>query len=265
MLSYKCDLFDRPGLSWSPAEIRSMVVSLRSLASTCFSPLPDYQCLSLSNPHCLDDKVVVVARRLDTNEIVAFTSSLYYDVPGIGKVFHTGLTCIHPSARRSGFLAILFSHIVPHVLKSYPKGIWMSNVSEVPCVLVSASEAASCVFPSLQESFPSATHLLIAEKLATSYRHLINMPPEATFDMSKFVFRVVRPPGSPFRTNPFDPDVQHRKKLENDYYRSMLNKEGGDDVLQVAFLDPHKMMKVIDERTSLIRSRLDHEIIFAKL
>ncbi|KLO07321.1 hypothetical protein SCHPADRAFT_894760 [Schizopora paradoxa] len=266
MLPYKCDVFDLPGLSWTPSEVRDMVIELRSLASTCFPSLPDYQCLSLSNLRCLDDKVLVVARCWDTNEIVAFTSAVYYEVPDVGTVLHTGLTCVHPSVRRSGFTSFLFSHLIPHVLKSYPSGIWMSNLSEIPCTLVGILSITSHVFPSLLEPFPSPTHVLIAKTLTSSYRHHINAPPEATLDASTFVFKDSRPPGSPFRTNPFDPDLQHRKKVENEYYRSMLKKEGGDDVLQVAFLDPLKVAKSIQaRRTTVTHSIPEDTFMSAKL
>jgi len=225
-----------------------MVVELRSLASKCFPSLPDYQCLSLSNPGCLDDKILVVARRWDTDEIVGFTSAVYYEVPDVGTVLHTGLTCVRPSVRRSGVTIFLFSHLFPHVLKFYPDGIWVTSLAEIPSSLVSLLQVTTNVFPSRQRSSPSPIHIHIAKTLTASYRHHINAPSEATLDVSTFIFRDSRPPGSPFRTNPFDPALQHRNKADNDFYRSMMKKEGGDDVLQVGFLDPVKVSKRMQAR-----------------
>ncbi|KLO07322.1 hypothetical protein SCHPADRAFT_945387 [Schizopora paradoxa] len=254
MLAYDFELYNRPGLVWSEDRIRSMILSLRNFAICCLNPLPDYQCLTLSDPAALDDKLLVIARDPGTKEIVAFTSAVYYEVPDVGTVLHTGLTCVSPTTRRSGLTVYLFMHIFQYVVPRHPKGLWMTTLAEVPSSLVSVYQITTNVFPSPEITSPSPIHLRIASTLTSKYRHIIHAPPDAYLDTSKFLFRDSRPPNSALRTNPHDPALQHRNKLVNDFYLSLMNKDGGDDVLQVAFLDPTRACLVGMSRFSTLKS-----------
>jgi len=128
----------------------------------------------------------------------------------------------------------------------------MSSIAEIPPTLAVLLQVATNVFPSRQQSFASPTHLRIATTLTTSLRHLVDIPAEATLDTATFILRDSSPSGSPFRTNPFDPALQHRNKADNinDFYRSTLKEEGGDDIQQVGFVDPVKVSRGVQERLS---------------
>lgn len=132
---YDYELLDRPGLTWSSEDKSQFITELRALAGLCLSPVPDYQCLSFSSPTALDDKLIVLARRRETGDLIAFSSAIYLEIQSIGTVLDTGLTCVHPNMRRSGLTIFLFANMFFHIASNFPKGIWMSTLAEVPSSL----------------------------------------------------------------------------------------------------------------------------------
>jgi len=248
MSRYSCEVLERPGLEWPPEQKIALIHDLRALATQCFPSLPEYQCLSLTYPNALDDKLIAVARRDGTGEVIGFSSAVFFNVPHVGDVLHTGLTCIHPSERRSGLTIGLFANIFGHLLSMFPDGIWLTNLAAIPSSLVSIYQVSSNVFPSPEVTTPSSTHLAIANVISTSHRHTMSISPEAPFDSASFVFRDSNPLGSPFRKDVTDPALQHRNLAINDFYRNLLIDGIGDEVLQVAFLDSNRVTETIAAR-----------------
>jgi len=247
MSRYSCDIFERPGLEWPPEKKLELIHELRALAVQCFPSLPDYQCLSLSSPNALDDKLIAVARRDGTGEVIGFSSAVLLEVPQVGTVLHTGLTCTHPSERRSGLTIGLFANLFGHLLSMFD-GVWLTNLAAIPSSLVSIYLVASNVFPSPDVSTPSLNHLAIAQAVSDSHRHTMMISPDAVFDSASFVFRDSNPSGSPFRKNVNDPALQHRNSQINDFYRNFLNGGEGDELLQVGFFDSDKVTEVLSAR-----------------
>lgn len=249
MSSYSCDVFERPGLEWPREKQVTLIHELRALATLCFPSLPDYQCLSFA-PKALDDKLIVVARRDDTGELIGFSSAVFLDVPQASSepVFHTGLTCIHPAERRTGLTISLFANVFGHLLSMFPNGIWLTNLAAIPSSLVSIYQVASNVFPSPDVSSPSLIHLAIARAISDSHRETMSVSPNSVFYAASFVFRESNPTGSPFRKNVNDPALQHRNLLVNDFYRKLLSGGDGDEVLQVAYLDSDRTSEVFAMR-----------------
>ncbi len=252
MPNYSCEIFERPGLEWSSEKKHAFIPELRSLAKQCLDPVPEYQCLSLSAAGALDDKLIAVARRDDTGEVVGFSSAVFLEVPKIGTILHTGLTCVHPSERRSGLTVVLFGHLFGHLMYEFPEGIWLTTIAAIPSSLVSIYQLALNVFPSPKLSEPSPTHLNIAEAISSSHRPTMLISPEAVLDTSSFILKKCNPPGSPFRKNVGDPSLQHRNEGINDFYRNLLKGGDGDVVLQVAFFDSSNAAEIFTARFSEI-------------
>ncbi|KLO13142.1 hypothetical protein SCHPADRAFT_904442 [Schizopora paradoxa] len=251
MSSYSCEVLERPGLEWPREKQLVLIHELRAPASQCFSSIPEYQCLSLT-PKALDDKLIAVARRDDTGELIAFSSAIFLDIrvpqTSSDTVLHTGLTCIHPAERRSGLTISLFANLFGHLLSMFPDGIWLTSLAAIPSSLVSIYQIASDVFPSPDVPTPSPTHLAIAKSISDSHRNAMLVAPSAVFDAASFVFRVSKPTDSPMRKNVNDPALQHRNRRVNEFYRELLSGGDGDEVLQVAYLDVDKFSEVFASR-----------------
>ena len=195
-----------------PDARRSFIASLQKLASQCLPSVPDYQCLSTSSATSLNDKLVVLARDSETQDVMGFFSAVYLTIDGVGTVIHTGLICIHPTAQRSGLTVQLGTTLFMHIFQAFPDGVWITSLAEVPSSLVSIYNFATNVFPSPDLSAPSEVHLRIANDVDKRLRSTMLISPNSTFDAKKFVFRESNPIGSPFRKNVDDPLLQHRNK-----------------------------------------------------
>ncbi|GJE91465.1 hypothetical protein PsYK624_076150 [Phanerochaete sordida] len=239
--SYTFEILDRPGLTLSPAARKKLARDLRDLASTCLHPLPDYQCLS-SAPDALDDKLIVTMRAGRSSRLVAFVSAVYLAIAlhagsAPSTVLHTGLTCVAPALRRQGATQPLFAHLFMHLRAAFPAGLWVTSLAEVPGTLGSLAEVATDVFPSPACAAPSDVHLRIARAVDARYRGAMRICDAAEFDEEAFVFRGSNPPGSCFRKDSEDGRYHHREQGLTEYYRGLLGRHKGNEVLQVGYLE----------------------------
>ena len=235
-ITYKFEVLIRPGLKLSSQACAVLQSQLRSVAATCFDEIPDYQCLARS-PKTLDDKVIAIARRSD-GAMAGFCSGILIAVPGVGEVFHTGLTCVRPEDRGTGMTHQLTSRgLLRYVFSGNPvRRQWITNVA---CVLSSLGNVALFmdeVYPSpIGPVEPSSSHSAIAAYLDSNYRNDLYIRPEAHFDPRRFVFE-----GSVadtvFQKDATDKRFRHRNEAINDYYESLMNFGHGDEVLQIGYV-----------------------------
>lgn len=206
---------------------------VRAVAATCFDPVPNYQCLR-GTREAYSDKVITVAYGPD-GRVSGFCSAILLDVPGVPSVLHLGLTCVDPAHRGQRLTHLLTSKLaLGHLLRTRPHGrVWITNVA---CVLSSVGSVAlnfDAVYPSpFGAVAPSPVHTRIAQVVADRYRDDIAIDPDARFDAQRFVFRgSVK--GSVFQKSGDDARFHHRDPEVNDFYRSLLHFEDGDEVLQI--------------------------------
>lgn len=244
------ELHDRQGANWTDGQKSQLSHELRTLASSCLFPLPDYNCLSSNYSTAFDDKLLAIARSSGSGEIVAFTSAVYLtdfknkDVP---FVVHTGLTCVVEDLRQKNLTILLFSHIFLHLVSEYPDGFWLSNLAGVISSLGSIGRYGTDVHPSPSSPGPSSIHRHIASTIDQHHRDKLLIDPKAVFDPEHFVFRGSNEPGSCFRKDNDDVRYADRHNAVNDFYRGLLRKDAGDEVLQVAFIDPSHIMASSNE------------------
>ncbi len=230
---YHITFVNRPGRKYSDARLESLVKELRATASTCFDTLPDYQVMAGTREE-LADKVLAMAWRKD-GRMAGFCSCVVLPVAGVGKVLHLGLTCVRPEDRGAGLTHLLTRKAVSgHLLRHRPLGkVWVSNCAAVLSSLGSVALHFQDVYPSPSRSEgPTITHQRIAQAIDHQYRHKMFVPESSTFDPNTFVFQ-----GSiketVFAKEGDDPRFFHRQEPINDYYRSLLDFERGDEVLQI--------------------------------
>lgn len=229
----KIEVIFSPTKRFSKSELENLVNELRSLASTCFPETPNYQVLTGETKE-LERSILSLAR--DKNgKLLGFCSALILPIKDVGNVFHTGLTCVHPSARGLKLTHKLTSKLLTKYLLRQPlfSEVWLTNCA---CVLSSIGNIAKYfeeVYPSpTGPKYPSMTHINIANRISKSYREQIAINSTADFNINTFVFE-----GSVqdtlFSKNEEDTKFHHRDKKLNNYYKDLLDFERGDEVLQI--------------------------------
>ncbi|KAJ7621258.1 hypothetical protein FB45DRAFT_928806 [Roridomyces roridus] len=262
--------YNRPGLTLSSSEQELLRRDLLSVARAGLNPVPDYQCLS-SRPDALDDKLILLAYSGDEDDEpsphgsqpVAFTSAVYLTVPDLpdGRaVLHTGLTVSSPSLQRTGIMAQLFAQLFANVIPLHPNGLWVTTLAAVLSSLVQSEKVFGKTYPrvprgkkSLRKALPE--HLTIARTISLRHREALLISPMATFDESTFVFRgsLDFTAAAPFRKDVDDVRFWHRDEEATDFFRGLMRKGKGDEVLLVGFVDADQFWKAMTERMERAR------------
>ncbi len=231
---YRFEVLYKPGTYMSDEKLETVITKLRDTALTCFDKLPDYQ-VFLGTREEMADKVIAIAWKDDV--IAGFCSTVLFDIKGVGKVQHLGLTCVRPEERSNGLTHVLTHKAVKvHWLKTNPLGkLWISNCAAVLSSLVNVSLFFENIHPSpLTNGKVQKNHLKIAEAIDKYYREKIYIDKDATFDKEKFVFKgSVK--NTVFQKDKNDTQFYHRKTDLNDYYKGIMNFENGDEVLQIGY------------------------------
>lgn len=261
---YQVSFLYRPGLTMSDEEIAALQQELRGVAATCFDEIPEYQCL-LPGRASLEDKVITVARRSD-GRMAGFCSAVLLPVEGVGEVFHMGLTCVHQFARGHRLTHKLTSRLLAQYMLRYrPFGrLWISNAA---CVLSSLGNIAlnfEDVFPSpYGAKAPSETHMKIAGAISAHYRAHMAVRDDAVFCPHSFVFQG-SVEGTSFQKTADDTRYHHRKPYLNQFYMTLLNFEGGDEVLQVGYVSLATLAKYFLTRGKRVPLTAADEILAAR-
>jgi len=232
---YRMQFLFRPGMYMGNRQLLVLKEQLREVASTCFAEIPSYQCL-LGTRDEFADKVLALAWAPD-GHLAGFCSMLLLKVDGVGEVVHLGLTCVRPEDRSSGLTHRLTSKaLTGYLMRCHPVGkLWVTNCAAVLSSLGNVAMHFEGVFPSPNgPEEPTEVHLRIAKTVNEYYRDKIYIRHEAQFDEHQFVFR-----GSVeetvFQKSEEDGRFHHRDEHLNDFYRSLMQFEHGDEVLQVGF------------------------------
>ncbi|WQF75286.1 hypothetical protein CDEST_00300 [Colletotrichum destructivum] len=243
--TYDIEVLDHPGLSMSLAEKTTLQDSLCKLGALCLNPLPKYQVFDTTSCNALDDKIIVIARQ--NGEPVAFLSTIWLPITALDTpLLHSGLTVIHPAHQKTGVNLDLFANLFLHLIKEHPGGFWMSTLAEVISSLVHVSKYTTRVFPSPEWSnqhplgLPSEVHVAIAREISEKHRDKMLISPSAIFDEDVFVFRGSNDSdqGEAFQKDADNERYWHRDREASCFYRKLLRRNKGDEILQISFLDP---------------------------
>ncbi|KZL64520.1 membrane protein [Colletotrichum tofieldiae] len=243
--AYNIEVLDRPGHIMSQDEKTALQDSLCRLGALCLSPLPKYQVFDRTSPSALDDKLIVIARH--NGELVAFISTIWLPIMALDKpLLHSGLTVIHPTYQKSGINLDMFANLFLHLVNDHPEGFWMSTLAAVISSLVNISKYTTRVFPSPEWSrchpsnLPSEHHLAIAREINANHRDKMLISPNAVFDEDVFVFKGSNDSdqGEAFQRDMDDERYWHRDQEASVFFRKLLRRNKGDEVLQISFLEP---------------------------
>lgn len=245
---YDVSVFLNPLEDLTQTDLESLHSEIQQLGTLCFTKLPHYQVFSRTIHAAFANKHLALLRH--NQKLIAFVSSVSLQIDFIARpVIHTGLVVIHPQYRRSNaILQHVYGNLFVALLIEHPSGIWLTCLAEVVSSLVNIAIYTKDVFPSPHAHAPSGTHLHIAQTIDAKYREIMLISPDAVFDREKFVLRGsnAHDGGRMFMKDVDDRQYWHRDEKLSKYYRSFLRQDGGDEVLQVGFLDADHLKKAAD-------------------
>ncbi len=130
-----------------------------------------------------------------------------------------------------------------------------------------ASASLPVIVPSPNGVRRTQKHQAIANTINTNYRDQAYINREAIFDPARFVFRQ-SVKGTVFQKDEMDKRYWHRDPELNNFYRSILNFDEGDEVLQigqVGVLTPLKYFwkktvapKLRNKKSGMMRPAIKH-------
>lgn len=247
-MKLKVEVYRYPGKNLSETDRNKFVSELKTVAASCFDEVPVYQVLTGEKQE-LDRAIITVAR--DENGIMrGFCSALILPLNERENIFHTGLTCVDPSARGKKLTHKLTSKALMSYLlrESLFKDTWISNCA---CVLSSIGNVAKHfenVYPSpFYKGKPTQKHIEIAQKISNSYRDQIAINEDSNFNVDKFVFE-----GSvldtAFQKSEYDTRFFHRDEALTNFYKNLLQFDRGDEVLQIGTINLMSFPKYVLKR-----------------
>ncbi|KZP14860.1 hypothetical protein FIBSPDRAFT_921313 [Athelia psychrophila] len=247
MSSYRYTVHYCPGRTLGKEDLSALKDELRGLGVQCLTPLPNYQVFS-DSPNALDDKIIVTAHD-KTSTLIAFLSAVLIPIEGLqDPIVHTGLTCIAPNARRQHLVIELLMRLFHHHFTLHPRKCVVTTQSNVAGSLVSTATYTKDVFPSPAVAKPSAAHLRVAREISKHHRDKIFISPSAVLNEETFIFHGSNDTsdGQCFVRDLEDKRYWHTNAEMTKYYLGLLGGRGSDEILQVGWLSPEHMRKVLE-------------------
>lgn len=244
----RLEIYNRPGKSLSEENLKKLHGEILSVARESLDEIPHYQCLTGERKEY--SRVIISLARNENGKVLGFCSSYILEV-GKEKVLHLGLTCVSPEARGLGLTHKLSSKVVKFYLLRYSllKAAWISNVA---CVLSSLGNVAlhfENVYPSPFKKMPSKKQKEIAQFISENYRFELYINRGAEFCDKSFVFRE-SVTGTMFEKSADDKNFFHRDSELNQFYRTRINFERGDEILQIGKVSLLSIPKYFIKKTA---------------
>jgi hypothetical protein len=212
-------------------QLKQLYREIREVATICLDEIPNYQCLR-EDLRDMNRLIICVAKN-SSGKMMGFCSSYLLDIQD-EKILHMGLTCVSPEARGQKLTHKLSSKVITCFLFNYSltKASWVSNVA---CVLSSLGNLANYfddIHPSPFMTQITPKHIEIAQFIDKNFRDELFIRKEARFNLDTFIFEesVL---GNMFQKELNDKRYHHRNPILNQFYKSIINFERGDEVLQI--------------------------------
>lgn len=237
-------VLEAPGLWMTPDELGNLVGQLRTVAAKTL-PAGELEYGVLGGDRSrLDSAIVTLVTEKADDTPVAFNALARMDVD-LGhrreNVLHLGLVMVDPHKRSQGLSWVLYGLTCILVLfRNGMRPVWISNVTQVPAVVGIVSSGFSAVFPRPDAALRddrSLAHLLLARRIMKDHRHVFGVGEEAGFEEDRFVITNAYTGGSDHLKKTYEDAPKHRDAAVNEFCRTELDYERGDDVLQLGQID----------------------------
>lgn len=235
-------VMERPGLWLDDSEMSKLVEDLRAIVKISIpNESLDYGVLT-GTREALSRAVITLIKDSKTGEPLAFNALAYMPCVLRGQpvdVLHLGLVVVSPNRREGGFSWILYGLTSMLLsLRSRLRPLWVSNVTQVPAIIGKVTESFNEVFPTPDtKQRASFDHVMLARQIMQSHRSVFGVGEDAEFDEARFVITNAYTGGSDHLKKKFEQAQAHRNSVYNEFCRSNLNYDRGDDFLQLGKMD----------------------------
>lgn len=217
---------------------------MRGLAKESFNCIPEYQCLKEDYAQ-LKDKLLIIHRN-SKGELDAFSSSVVLKSDSVQEIFHLGLFIVSPQERHHHLQFKLgISSIVAYLAyRPFRYRYWITNVSSVLCTIATVDRMYLGTYPGLKKNKPDLTHITIAKEFQDGVVDRCCISKNSIFDSEKFIFRKANESNC-FYKKADDKQYHGLKEQYNNYYKSLLNLDEGDAILQVGYATHFRVLLAI--------------------
>jgi hypothetical protein len=229
---------ERPGDSLSAADQDKIVNDIRYIVKKSIpNQTLDYGVLK-GTQDALSRAVVTIIYDRETREPLAFNALAYMPCVLHAKpvdVLHLGLVVVSPGRREGGFSWILYGlTTIMLFLRSRFRPIWITNVTQVPAIVGKVTESFNDVYPvPSTQAKCSIDHKMLAKQIMENHRHVFGVGADAEFDEKRFVITNAYTGGSDHLKKKFEEAQPHRHGIYNQFCKTQLNYDRGDDFLQI--------------------------------
>jgi hypothetical protein len=205
--------------------------------------VPNYGVLE-GDKQDLSNRLITIAYDKETQKPIGFAAQIFLQVPvktTIVEVLHLGLVFIDKAFQKKAVVGWLY--ILPNLLLLVKRGfrpIWISNVSQVPCVVGIVAQHYGKVYPNPMDNTPQTEmHKLIFLGIMKHYRSAFGTGEEATYDAEKQIIFDSYTGGSDNLKKTFEEAPKYRNEVVNAYCQANLDYNRGDDIVQIGRLSRH--------------------------
>lgn len=242
--AHKVRVVECPGKWMSLDELNQLLGDLRTVASKTL-PAGDlnYGVFGEDPSHLSRSIVTLITQKSDQTP-VAFNALARMDVD-LGHrqedVLHLGLVLVDPDLRSQGLSWVLYGlTCILMLFRNAMRPLWVSNVTQVPAVVGLVGSGFARVYPApgaADQTSKSLLHLMLARRIMKDHRTVFGVGADAKFDEDRFVITNAYTGGSDHLKKTFEDAPKHRDDAVNDYCKTELDYDRGDDVLQLGQID----------------------------
>lgn len=234
-------IIERPGRILSSTDQSQLVSELKDLTLKCVKGMElDYGIFKVNSSN-LNNAILTLIRDSTTGQLIAFNALSILDLQ-IGRnserVLHLGLVMIDPSVRARGLSWLLYGLTVNIMfLRNHLEPLWISNVSQVPAIIGMVAEGFINVHPHpLGRDRRTLEHLLVARAIMRDHKSVFGVGDDCEFDEEHFIIRNAYTGGSDNLKKTYDEAPKHRNPAINEFCKTHLDYQRGDDFLQISQL-----------------------------
>lgn len=238
---FSLELYDRPGVWMSDAELASLVSDIRDVYARAMpGPVPNYGALSGQRAD-MKRRLISIART-SNGKSVAFCAQARLRV-NFGEVteevVHLGLVSVDPEYRKSGLQGVLYS--IPVIYLFFASGmsrLYFTNVTQVPAIIGQCEDYFYDVYPSSKRGKAQGYHHhRIASTIYEQYRSIFGVGDDSVYLPERQIIQNSYTGGSDELKKTFEKSAMHRRPEVNEFCRANLDYERGDDFIQVGLMD----------------------------
>ncbi|MEO6190400.1 MAG: hypothetical protein ABIO44_08565 [Saprospiraceae bacterium] len=249
---FNIKIWDKPGQWLDKNSLEQIIEDVQAIANT--QETLDYGILK-NGEEDINDRLITIAYDKNSNSPIGFAAQIYLNVFNGAKCFevlHLGLVFIAKSFRKKSLLGLLY--VLPNVLlllKRKFRPIWISNVSQVPCVIGVVAQHYKNVYPNpIKYSKQTNVHRLLFKAIMKNHRKVFGTGEDATIDLKKQIILNSYTGGSDNLKKSFNDCAKYRIKKVNEFCNNNLDYNRGDDFMQIGILSVRLFYKYFIQKFS---------------